>query len=226
MQTAVLSSKIQAKYPIFFLSARLHSFGTTFQPSLHSFQALYRKTIVKQVKMPYSPATPSKSAKDSPLGSSRVALQSAEKPTSTSKAKQSAVLEPSPASTYGDTAAGDSSPATPFESGKHGKSSTLQHPSVYLSTSLPLTLLPPTDLALLPCPSCFSIFFPFYLSIPSSLHLSTSPRMHLSTSPSHHRIASSAFTSSSLHTLVHYLFPGSSSDLRPFIHFYRALSAS
>jgi len=128
--------------------------------------------------MPYSPATPSKSAEDSPLGSSRVALQSAEKPTSTSKAKQSAVFEPSPASTYGDTAAGDSSPATPFESGKHGKSSTLQHPSVYLSTSLPLTLLPPTDLALLPCPSCFSIFFPFYLSISSSLHLSTSPRMH------------------------------------------------
>lgn len=83
---------------------------------------------MKQVKIPYSPATPSKSAKASPMsGSEGVALPSASsssaaKQISTSKIKQSVALEPSPASTYGETAASDSSPVTPFGTGQHGKS--------------------------------------------------------------------------------------------------------
>lgn len=96
---------------------------------------------MKQVKTPYSPATPSKSAKASPVGDSTgVALPTAsfaEKQTSTSKVKQSVALEPSPASTYGETAAGDSSPVTPFEPGKHGKS----FPPAVSCRNLPLSSL-------------------------------------------------------------------------------------
>lgn len=123
---------------------------------------------MKQVKIPYSPATPSKSAKASPVsGSKGVALPSAssvEKQTSTSKVKQSVTLEPSPASTYGETAAGDSSPVTPFEHGQHGKFS----PPYSLSSTSTSVLM-----SSLPKP-CYLSDFPAFFLYPPKLSLSSS----------------------------------------------------